>query len=105
MKANVGDLEEDVRKLLTRNMRKEFTGVVEEDSGNKRLMKTFHYGFNKYIRYNKLNVMTVVVITKTKEAEVPTKFLHYLMKQLMCIRDTTMLYICNYSVKTRMMPK
>ena len=71
MKANVGDLEEDVRKLLTRNMRKELTGVVEEVSGNKRLMKTFQYGFNKYIRYNKLNVMTVVIINNTKEAEVP----------------------------------
>ena len=71
MKAKVGDLEEEVRKLYSRWMRKELIGVIESVSGKKRFLVRFHYGFGKVLSLNKLDEMMIGGRPKTKEAELP----------------------------------
>ena len=44
VKAKTGELEEEVRVVSARRMRKELTGVVQDISGKRRFLVRFHYG-------------------------------------------------------------
>ena len=47
MKANIGGLEEEVRELFTRRLRKEFTGVVGGVFYKKSFLMRFEYFFKR----------------------------------------------------------
>ena len=49
MKAKVGELEEELRAIFSRRLRKELTGVVQEVSGNKRFLLIFQDNCEKYL--------------------------------------------------------
>ena len=72
IKARVGELEDEVREVFYRRLRKDLTGVVQVFSGKKRLLVRFQYGCDKNPTSNKLTVMTVDRIPMTEEAKVPT---------------------------------
>ena len=44
VKAKIGELEEEVRVDSARRMRKEFTGVVQDILGKRKLLVRFHDG-------------------------------------------------------------
>ena len=47
MKAKLGDLEEDIRKVFLRRLRKEMTGMVQEVVGKRRYSVRLHDGLEK----------------------------------------------------------
>ena len=59
VKANIGDLEEEVRAGNSRRMRKELTGVVQGVSGGWRFLVRFQNGCKKNLSSNQLTVVIV----------------------------------------------
>ena len=47
VKANVGEMEEDIREGFLRKLRKEMTGVVQEVVGKRRYLVRFQDGLEK----------------------------------------------------------
>ena len=47
VKSKVGKLEEEIREVFLRRLRKEMTGVVHEVVGKRRYLVRFRYGFDK----------------------------------------------------------
>ena len=66
VKEKLGDLVDEVRREFFRWPQKEFTGVVESFSGNKRFLVRFQDGCEKYMTPNQLSTMTVDRIPMTK---------------------------------------
>ena len=72
VKANVGDLEEEVRDGFSRPLRKELTGVVQGVYWKKKFLVRLQDGCEKYPKSNKLTVATVEKIPMEEEPGVPT---------------------------------
>ena len=47
VKAKVGDMEEEIREVFLRRLRKEITGVVQEVVENRRYLVRLQYGLKK----------------------------------------------------------
>ena len=58
VKANIGELEEEVRVCNTRRIRKELTGVVKAISGKRKFLVRFHDGCEKNLSSYQLTVVT-----------------------------------------------
>ena len=71
MKANIGELEDEVRRLFSRSLRKQLKYVVQVVSGKMRLLVRFKYGCDKYPPLNQINSVTVDRIPTNKESKVP----------------------------------
>ena len=71
-KAKVGELEEEVREVFLRIMRKYFTGVFQGVSGNKRFLVRFQYGCKNHIKSNQLTIVIVEKIPVEEEPKVTT---------------------------------
>ena len=52
VKAKVGELEENLREVCSRRLRKEMSGVVQEVVGKRRYLVRFHDGGENYILSN-----------------------------------------------------
>ena len=72
VKANIGELEEEVRAGNSRRTRKELTGVVQGISGRRRFLLRFQNGCKKNMSSNKLTVVIVERILVEEEPEVST---------------------------------
>ena len=59
VKAKVRELEEELREVFLRRLRKEFTGVVKGVSGKKRFLVRIQYGCENYMTSNQLTVVPV----------------------------------------------
>ena len=59
VKAKVGELEEDIRELFSRRLRKEMTGVVQEIVGKRRYSVRFQYGLDKEMSPNQITIVVV----------------------------------------------
>ena len=59
VKANIGELEEDVRAGCLRSMGKDLTGVVQLFVGKKKFLVRFQDGCKKYLNSNKLTIVIV----------------------------------------------
>ena len=70
VKANIGELEEELRAGSSRRTRKELTGVVQGVSGRRGLLVRFQHGCKNNMSSNKLTVMIVEKIIEEKEPEV-----------------------------------
>ena len=70
VKANIGELEEEVREYNPRRTRKEFTGVVKGVSGRRKFLARFHNGCKKNLSSNQLTVVIVEKILVEEEPEV-----------------------------------
>ena len=57
VKAKLGELEEDIRKVFSSWLRNELTGVVVRMVGKKRHLVSFEDGFEKEPSSNQLTVM------------------------------------------------
>ena len=68
VKANIGELEEEVTAGNSRRMRKELTGVVQCVSGRRRFFVRFQNGCENNLSYNQL---TVVIVDKIPLEEKP----------------------------------
>ena len=71
----VGELEDEVRELFSRHMRKDLTVLVESVSGKRELLVIFQYGCDKYPKLNQLTFVTVDRIPVTKESKVTMIYL------------------------------
>ena len=58
VKAKIGKLEEEVRVVISRRMRKELTGVVQGVSERRRFMERFQNGCENNLSSNQLTVVT-----------------------------------------------
>ena len=47
VKANVGELEEEIREVFSRRLRNEMNGVVQEVAGNRSYLVRFQDGLEK----------------------------------------------------------
>ena len=56
-KANIGKLEEEVRAVCSRRMRKELNFVVQVVSGKKRLLVRFQHGCQNNLSSNQLTIL------------------------------------------------
>ena len=56
------ELDNEVREIFLRRMRKEFTGVIQGISGKKRFLVRFQYGCEKYLTSNQL---AIVILQKS----------------------------------------
>ena len=72
VKAKIGELEEEVRVVSSRRMRKELTGVVQGVSGRRRFLVRFQNGCEKNLSSNQLTVMTAHEILVEEAPEVST---------------------------------
>ena len=72
VKANIGELEEEVRAGFLIRMRKELTGVVQGISGKKRSLVRFQYECKNNLSLNQPTVMIVDKIPEEKEPKVFT---------------------------------
>ena len=70
-KAKIGDLEEEVREVCSRIIRKYLIGVIQGMSGKKRLLARFWYGCKKYLYSNQRTIVRVENIPVENEPEVP----------------------------------
>ena len=59
VKAKVVDVEDEVREVFTRSIRKYLTCVVQGLSGNRRFLEIFKYGREKDMNSNQLTVVTI----------------------------------------------
>ena len=59
MKAKVGDIEEEIREIFLRMLRKEMTGVVQEVVGKRRYSMRFQDGLEKEIVSNQIKILVV----------------------------------------------
>ena len=71
-KANVGELEEEVREGFSRKLRNEFTVVVQRLSGNNSLFVRFKYGCENYLTLNQLSFVIIEKSPVEDEHDVPT---------------------------------
>ena len=67
VKANIGELEEEVRAGCPRSSRKELTGMVQGISGKKRFLVRFQYGCKNNLSLNQLTILIVEKIPEEKE--------------------------------------
>ena len=72
VEANIGELEEDVRAVCSRTMRKDSTNVVQGISGKNRFLVMFQDRCENYLTSNQLTTVIVENIPMKKEYEVPT---------------------------------
>ena len=72
VKANICELEEEVRAGSLRRMRKELTGMVKGVLGNKRFLVRFQNGCKNNLSSNQLTVVIVEKIPVEEEPEVST---------------------------------
>ena len=70
VKAKLGELEEEIRKGLSRRSRKETTGVVQEVVGKRRYSVKFQDGLEKEMSSNQL---TIVVVRSEVEEELEVR--------------------------------
>ena len=70
VKSKIGELEEEVRAVSSRRIRKEFTGVVQGVSGRRRFLVRFQNGCKNNLSSNQLTVVIVEKIPEEKEPEV-----------------------------------
>ena len=70
MKSKVGELQDEVREVFTRRLRKNLTRVVQGVSGKSRLLVRFKDGYEKDMTSNQISVMTEEKIPMTKEADI-----------------------------------
>ena len=70
-KANISELEEEVRSGFTRRVRKKLTGVVQGVSGKKRFLVRFQDGYKKDMTSNQLTVVILDNIPVEEEPTVP----------------------------------
>ena len=59
MKSKVGELEEEIREVFSRRLRKEMTGVVQEVVGKRRYSVSIQDGLEKEILSNQLTIVVV----------------------------------------------
>ena len=59
VKAKVGDLEEDIREGFSGRLWNQMTGVVHEVVGKRGYLVRFHYGLEKEIQLNQINILVV----------------------------------------------
>ena len=71
-KANISELEEEVRSGFTRRVRKKLTGVVQGISGKKMLLVIFQDGCENYLTSNQLTKVIVEKSLVEEEPGVPT---------------------------------
>ena len=71
-KANVGELEEDIRERFSNRLRKELTGVFQGLSGKKRFCMGFQDGWENYLNSNQLTNLISEKIPIEEEHQVPT---------------------------------
>ena len=57
--AKVGELEEDIREIFSRRLRKEITGVVQEVVGKRSYLVRFQYGLEKEMLSNQITIVVV----------------------------------------------
>ena len=69
LKSKVGELEEEVRSVSSRSMRKELTVVVQGVSGRRRFWVRFKSGCGNNLSSNKLTIMILEKIPEEKEPE------------------------------------
>ena len=69
-KANLGELEEEVRGVFSSRLRKELIRVVQEVSGNRRFLVRLQDGCEKDLTSNKLTIVTVYKSPVDEEPEV-----------------------------------
>ena len=70
VKANIGELEEEVRAGNSRRTRKEFTGMVQGVSWRRRFLVRFQSGCKKNLSLNQLTIVVVEKIPVEEEPEV-----------------------------------
>ena len=71
VKANIGELEEEVRAGCPRRSRKELTGMVQGISGKKRFLVRFQDGCKNNLSLNQLTIFILDNIPEGKEPEAP----------------------------------
>ena len=59
MKSKIGEMEEEIREVFSRILRKKMTGVVQEVVGKRRYLVMLQYGLDKDILSNQLTVVVV----------------------------------------------
>ena len=72
VKANIGELEEELRAGSSRRVRKGLNGVVQGVLGRRRLLVRFHNGCEKNLSSNQLTVVIAHKILVEEEPEVST---------------------------------
>ena len=72
VKTNIGELEEEVRAVFSRRMRKEFTGVFQGIYGKNQFLARFQDGCKKDLTSNQLAIMIAENILVEEEPKVPT---------------------------------
>ena len=70
VKAKVGELEEEIREVFSRRLRKEMTVAVQEVVGKRRYLIRFQYWLDKDMP---LNQLTIVVVRSEVEEEVEVR--------------------------------
>ena len=70
VKAKVGYMEEDIREVFSRKLRKEMTGVVQDVVGNIMYSVRFQDGLEKEIF---LNQLTILVVRSEVEEEIKVR--------------------------------
>ena len=70
VKANVGELEEDIREGFWGRLRKEMTGMIQEVVEERRYLVRFQYRLEKKMF---LNQLTIVVIRSELEEEIEVR--------------------------------
>ena len=70
VKSKIGDLEEEVRAVNLRRMRKDLTGVVQGVSGRRRFLVRFQDGCKNNLSPNQLTVVIVEKIPVEEEPQV-----------------------------------
>ena len=59
VKSKIGEMEEEIREVFSRILRKKMTGVVQEVVGKRRYLVMLQYGLDKDILSNQLTVVVV----------------------------------------------
>ena len=59
VKAKVGELEEEVREVFSRRLRKDMTGVAQEVFGKRSYSVSFQNGLYKEIPLDQINILVV----------------------------------------------
>ena len=72
VKENIGELEEEIRTLFLRSMRKELTDVVQGIPGKNNFLVIFQDGCEKYLTSNQLTTVIVEKSPVEKKPGVPT---------------------------------
>ena len=70
VKANVGDLKEDIREGFLRRSMKEMTGVVQEVLGKRKYLLRFQNGLKKDMLSNQI---TIVVVRSEVEEDIEAR--------------------------------